>query len=659
MKHEILESRRVRPGFIAFAFFVLVALSLTIINRHVIAEAHFELGDFAANSLLIQDAKSLRLLKGNYSRVGFNHPGPAILYVLAGGEVLFYDWTRIAPSPFAGQLIAVAIYSAFWVTLIGAMFHRFSKSLLATGFLLTVFLTVSAFSDYQVFAGIWFPHLYYFPFAVFTLAVARLACGHGDSLAALAISCGFLVNGHVSFVAITASMLGGALLANQVLFRTVQEPACLSWLSWELLYLHRARLLVSLVLVLVFFVPLVIETIVHFPGPIPNYLSYGVGNKGSGIVGSLRFVSSYWAKDAVSVIWGALSLGFVYVYAKSEEYFGDIIGVMSALLVATAGFVFYAKVGIDDLSYKYLGLFYYSAPAIGAATAAYCVYQKIDFSRKTVVAVVTIVIGLSSTYLKVRQPPEYAGHYNQPEVPVLFQKMRVLGRLPLILDLDSSNEWVYIWSTIVGAQAYANRMDVQLFCVNRNWHVLFTDEAKCTESQVRTGNRFVVTKANSLATNGPSLDYLGLSFYRFEPPLISSKQVLAVGSNKLIYANFLLGNGWSGVEGEFVWSVGNEAELFLRITPQSVKKIYLDLAAFLPKQDSFQQVAVKVNDVTVANFIFTSRANRGTRMVGVPDIAGELIKIKLLVSKPTSPHKAKISGDRRKLGVALYGLGVD
>jgi hypothetical protein len=657
MKHEVFESRWALRGFIAFVFFVLVALGLTIVNRQVIAEAHFELSDFAANSLLIQDAKSLRLLKGNYSRVGFNHPGPAILYVLAGGEVLFYDWTRIAPSPFAGQLIAVVIYSAFWITLIGRMFHRFSKSFLATGLLLTVFLMVSALSDYQVFTGPWFPHLYYLPFAVFTLAVARLTCGRGDSLAALAISCGVLINGHVSFVAITTSMLGGALLANQLLFRTAQGPACPSWFSWELLSLNRVKLLVSLTLVLVFFVPLVIETIVHFPGPVPNYISYSVGNKRTGFIGSLRFVSSYWAKDGISLVWGALSFGLVYGCAKSEEYAAEIRGLMSAILIATIGLFLYAKFGIDDLSQKYLGLFYYSAPAIGAATAAHCFYQKIEFSRKSVVAIVVVVIGLSLTYLKVRQPPEYVSAYNEPRIPALFQKMSALGHLPLVLDLDNSNDFHHVWSTLLGALAYAKRVNVQLFCVNRNWHISFTDEFRCRESHLRTGRRFIVSKTNSVIT--PSLDYLGLLFYRFEYPLISSKQVLAVGSNRLIYANFLLGNGWSEVEGDFVWSVGTEAELFLRVGPQRVNKIYLELAAFLPQQESFQEVVVKVNNVAVANFTFTSRANRGTRMVEIPDNAGEFVAIKLVVSRPTSPREVKISSDRRKLGVALYGLSVD
>jgi hypothetical protein len=39
--------------------------------------------DAGANSILIQQAMRFTLLIGNYSREGFNHPGPAYMYVQA------------------------------------------------------------------------------------------------------------------------------------------------------------------------------------------------------------------------------------------------------------------------------------------------------------------------------------------------------------------------------------------------------------------------------------------------------------------------------------------------------------------------------------------------------------------------------------------------
>jgi hypothetical protein len=655
MKREIFDSRRAWIGFIIF--FVLVAVSLVVINKHVIAEAQFELTDFAANSLLVQDAKSLKLVKGNYSRMGFNHPGPAILYVLAFGELVFYDWTRIAPSPFAGQLIAVAVYSAFWITLIGTIFYRFSNSLLGMCLLLAVFLSVSALSEYQVFAGIWFPHLYYFPFAVFTLALGRLACGHSDSILMLAISCGFLINGHVSFVPITGIMVGCALLANQVLSRKSRKGACLSWLSREALSTNGRKLVVSLTVLLLFLVPLLVETIVNFPGPLPKYVGHGVGGKKPSFIGSVGFVITYWGNDAISWIWSALSLGLVYVAAKYEEDCADIFGILSALFAATVGIFIYAKFGIDDLSHKYLGLFYYSVPAVAAAMSAYFLYRKIELPVRAVGAVTVIVVGVSLIYMRVKQPPEYMWAYNQPNIPILFQKMIFLGKLPLVLDLDDRKDFHHIWATLLGVQAYGTRMNIQLFCVNRMWSLSFTEKARCTEEQVRTASRYIVSKAK--ANMEPGLDYLGLSFYRAEPPLISGEQVWTVGDNKLIYANFLLGSGWSAVEEDFVWSVGKESRILLNIVPHSMRNLYLDLGAFLPKKDSFQRVAIRINDVSAANFAFTRERNRGMRMIKIPDNSGKHLELTLSVDRPSSPYDAKISGDKRRLGVALYGISTD
>ena len=93
--------------------FLLVILVLVIANLSSVNTTLYENADLAANGLLIQNAKSLHLLVGNYSRIGFNHPGPAILYILAFGELIFYDWLHLVKSPFAGQVIAAVSIMLF------------------------------------------------------------------------------------------------------------------------------------------------------------------------------------------------------------------------------------------------------------------------------------------------------------------------------------------------------------------------------------------------------------------------------------------------------------------------------------------------------------------------------------------------------------------
>src|SRR6218665_1285875 len=162
--------------------FCSLSLLLVAINWASIRNNNIESGDFAANSLLVQDAKHFALLKGNYSRMGFNHPGPAILYCLAFGEAVFYDWLPIAGSPFSGQLAGVALYIALWLTLMARICKRYNNSFTASLLFVSLFMVVStlvpsANAGVDFYMYCWMPLLYFFPFAAFLLAISRLAIG--------------------------------------------------------------------------------------------------------------------------------------------------------------------------------------------------------------------------------------------------------------------------------------------------------------------------------------------------------------------------------------------------------------------------------------------------------------------------------------------------
>src|SRR6266567_2474051 len=60
--------------------FVLVLTVLLIRNAFLFSTPEYEQADMGANSILIEQARRFTLLVGNYSREGFNHPGPAFLY---------------------------------------------------------------------------------------------------------------------------------------------------------------------------------------------------------------------------------------------------------------------------------------------------------------------------------------------------------------------------------------------------------------------------------------------------------------------------------------------------------------------------------------------------------------------------------------------------
>ena len=69
------------------------------LNAQLFRNPIIEITDFAANSLLVQQARHFSLLTGHYSRWHFHHPGPAFLYLFALGELIFHDILHVAPAP--------------------------------------------------------------------------------------------------------------------------------------------------------------------------------------------------------------------------------------------------------------------------------------------------------------------------------------------------------------------------------------------------------------------------------------------------------------------------------------------------------------------------------------------------------------------------------
>jgi hypothetical protein len=127
-------------------------------------------------------------------------------------------------SPFSGQLMAVTLYNAAWLVLIFAIVRRSVRSTAGVALFTAALVLALGFADSNIFAGIWFPHLYVLPFATVVLAASRLVYGKLDSLIALGVSTGFLLNGHVSFVAIVGIVMICVLAANYVIARRSETP---------------------------------------------------------------------------------------------------------------------------------------------------------------------------------------------------------------------------------------------------------------------------------------------------------------------------------------------------------------------------------------------------------------------------------------------------
>ncbi len=658
-------------------FFLLIAGIFIIINLPSVNTILYEQADIAANGLLIQDAKSLHLLVGNYSRLGFNHPGPAILYVLAFGELIFYDWLHLVNSPIAGQTIAAAFYNTFWIALIFKQIRQITGSMISSVLTISVFLLVTTFLDKEILTSLWFPYLYFFPFAAFLVSISRLVYGKTESLFTVFLSAGFLINGHVCFVPLIGIIFFIITIFNYCISR--KNSTCIRILSKNFLYINKKSIIGCFIILILFFMPLLLQTILHFPGPVPDYIAFSRQPKTNTLWEIFQYVSFYW-KGKVFFLMG-ISVGLaMYFFSRSlfKKSVTDVRSILITFFAATFSALFYAKYGIDNLNMSYIEVFYGTVPALLVALMCLCIYQMLNIPQKrewvSVLAVLCLIFLFTRIYhpYKASFPVGEQHTTSQLDMTEFIHSLEIIkskSKKRLVLDLDvlelgdnqdRARDWDKVWGNLVGIQLYAKRNKIDnLFCINKNWHILFTKSALCSNEEVLTGKRFIVVSNSDKNPIGlPVIKGMGLEFYEYSPFDISQGKYISVSDAPFLFEEYFLQRGWSDVEKNFVWSEGNESHLLFRLKPGFSGTVLLDASAFVPFPDSKKLLSVYVNNTFASNYEFTPENNRKKLTISVKNLKSEIIDIKLVIDKVVSPHDLGLSPDPRKVGIALYGIQV-
>lgn len=615
--------------FVFLLFLILISINVSLYFDWV----SFEVGDFASNSLLIQDAKSFDLLVGNYSRVGFNHPGPAILYFLAFGEYFFHDLSGLVQSPFSGQLLAVAIYNSLWISIL-ALFFLKMISLKINGLLVFV---ISLFAivcfDNLFFSGIWFPHLYLFPFFVVLVGMARLLEFKGDFLIPSAVATGFLINGHVAFVPLIGLMFVLTMFHN--LFFKIKSAD--KFLPAVFLLKYGFQIILSLIIVLIFLLPIIILTIRDFPGPVLDYFTVGSGGAANGYLESLVYISNYLG-GVTSFLLFILVSTFFSIMGKYRSFFVSI-------LITTLSCFLYVKFGVDMLDQPYILYFYYSVPALFLAMLLLCILNILPFSERVIDFFKASFLVLASLLLVIgiyEEPAvKYYNLYGQDNISLLSEQISNLedSERKVYLSLEQSVSWGDIWSTVAGIAAYNKRRGIDNFCIIKGWHISFTQTLKCDSEH--------------------SYDKSRVFYVSFPDGELLFKSILADEGISYkpgdIVFDYSLGSGWSSPEYTHVWSVGDMAKINLEFMSQKTGLIEIDISAFLVSGTEVdkQNIRIYVNDEIAGKYDFSLDHNR--RVVTLPFATEDnKLNISISIEKPASPSELGLSGDERILGVSLH-----
>ncbi len=618
-----------------------------------------EFGDWAANSLLIQDAKSFKLLIGIHSRAGFNHPGPAMLYVLAFGELIFHDWLHIVKSSIAGQIIMADVYKAFWMILFLNFFKKLTQSVIVSSLITLIFLLVIGLFDNQFLLGIWFPHLYIFPFAILLLSSSSLIYGKLDEPLQLALSCGFLINGHVCFVPIIGILSVLIVIFNTLICRFNKEIVPI--LSNKFLIENKHKLYKLFGIVFLFLIPLILETILHFPGPIPDYISFSKISTHHTSKEALNYLGYYWG-GITSLLMGIIILGFTFFYSKAQtkDFRETAYSVLLILCAITFAFFVYAKDGVDFLSMTYIGLFYHAVPAILIAFAFFCIYQRIEISHKRILLFCLLFLCLLGLKKEVHKA---SINYDRPGGIAFFHELYPFksdDNNRIVLD---SNLVPDTWADILAAQIYAKRKHEDFFCVNNSWKLDFTLAAKCRPEEViqatLTGRRFFLEMSenkNSLGLpifkNTPG--YVIYKYSEFKPLNKIDYRKLTPASDFKLFARELLVSGWMLYPSDKVARTdGHESHIFLPLKKDFSGGVILDVEAFLPSKTSTQSLKIFKNGVLFSDFKFNQLSSNKEIFVPIENLNSDYLDLKFIIEKPVW-----VFGTASQWGVSLKSLEV-
>ena len=165
-----------RPWWIWAIPFALLFALLCARNGFLFTTRLYEQGDAGANSILITQAKHFTLLIGSYSREGFNHPGPAYMYVQALGEYLFLNALHVVPTAWNAHVLSVFVLDSAFLALAVGIVYSWTRSLAGAAATFAVFLGLAVVYP-PVVNSDWMPYLYVPTYVVFLLAAGSVTAG--------------------------------------------------------------------------------------------------------------------------------------------------------------------------------------------------------------------------------------------------------------------------------------------------------------------------------------------------------------------------------------------------------------------------------------------------------------------------------------------------
>lgn len=641
--------------------FVLAVMAFCYPFEGILKVPYYASSDAAANSLLIQKAKKWNLFTGNYSRVGFYHPEPFFYYIQAVFEWLFFDLLHLVPGAFNADIIGMAVFYAFCIVLSVYFLRReyelkIDKILLLYAVALGLNVTV-------IFRFMWPPVWYMISFLPFTIAFYFTLLRKYIYLKWFVFFSCVLVHGHVCFAMFA---VGCSLL---VVADALKKYGLRKWFQE-----NRPYILCSCFIIAVFVLPMIIETIISFPGELPYYIGYAEA-------GPTKTKRTFY--DAVEFlfglyqVWGKMAFAFscffvmaVLVLVNEKKDYLKFLCMAFYLNALTLLYVFFQ---VDDLkTMQYTCWFIYEIYIVVILYSFVLFIRLPQFgSEKIKVACIGIAIVVCFlAYDNIKEEYCFGSSTNlSVQVDQLKEHLYKAGvdkgkkQQITIIQLDNA-----AWPGIVSWLSYNEIYDG----LNLKVKVYF-GESRALECMYTPEKTVKKIADNDLCVYAASTEEL-LHFYSdgFKENIfpINGAYFAYAGSGEIIdqridpvnsnISGIKKGHGFYAYEKTHVW-VQKECEVYLKNDKISQNGILIDFT--VPEQvlaEGADQVQVYIND-TLAYSDFVKQA--GEKSVFIDPKKNGLLgntdtyKVEIKSEKCFNPSRVGESSDDRDLALMVSYIG--
>lgn len=466
-----------------------------------------------------------------------------------------------------------------------------------------------------------------------------------------------MVHGHASFLGIVPMILGLALLLaawmRRLPFWSAGRPPASAWAAR-----NRVPLALSLAIAMLYALPVLLHTALHWPGELGKYLGFLGALPPQPIFAALRYGSSFLP---IGGLWVLLFL-LPSATAPGPVQRGDAGGLRAAgLLVLVAAMLpafWYSWREVDDVANRYLLL--WVTPFVGTALVAglFHALKAVAVNRPWRIVLCLIGTVLALNTLRGVQPSVLV------DVPRNLALQRAVaqmlarppppgGRTELVVD-PSPSAWIPSWIETVTMLAAFRRAGRDDYCVSPEiWNIVFGERARCDPGRERIrGRLFVTTWAGIGSPSAFRLDQSGMTLPRGLRPGLRQSML------ETIAEGVLLEPGWSFFQPDGVWM--NRAEAKLSFPAAALPEHFqLSLGGTLlaPRDqaqtvDVFDAAGLKLGALHGAS----GPASVTLGVARKPD--SDRVTLTLRVEHPVTPAELGIGRDRHRLGFRLSEMSV-